>query len=142
MGISTDTLTAIGAWAAFFSLVWMALVGEAVGPLVWRWWRARRARQEEGQAEQPVELEVRGLAEMGRQLETAVGNLAAAVREAAEQGRDAARQAREEGERAHRANIEVLEDLRELLLIDAEVNLEAWTFEMARQRQRQAPSSS
>ncbi|KAH7046820.1 hypothetical protein B0J12DRAFT_756915 [Macrophomina phaseolina] len=51
MGISVDTLTALGAWMTFFSFLWVALVGAPVGPLVLRLWRARRAGQEE---EQPV----------------------------------------------------------------------------------------
>ncbi|KAF4311747.1 hypothetical protein GTA08_BOTSDO12625 [Botryosphaeria dothidea] len=112
MGISNEALTTIGVPVTVISFAWMALVGEAVGPLVWRLWKARRVGQEE---EQPVVQEVEP--EWPRALRKEI----TAVRE----------------EREERME-ETLEDLRELLLIASEAAVETLHF----QQRTELPSSS
>lgn len=129
MGISVDTLTALGLWMTFcFSVVWMAVVGEAVGPLVLRLWRARRARQEEEarrareQEEQPLQPVVQQEGEpawMGA-LRASIMNMESAIAE----------------------NTRILQDLRELQLIASEAAVETLDFQQTTELHRRQASSS
>lgn len=163
MGISNEALTTIGVAVTVISLAWMALVGEAVGPLVWRLWKARRAGQEE---EQPVVLPVmrevepewsktlreeitaareereKKLEERVERAERAEERVERAERvERVERAEERAKRAEEKAKRAEEREErmeETLEDLRELLLITSEAAVETLHF----QQRTELPSSS
>lgn len=131
MGISNEALTTIGVAVTVISLAWMALVGEAVGPLVWRLWKARRAGQEE---EQPVVLPV--MQEVEPEWSKTLREEITAAREEREKKLEErverAERAEERVERAEEREErmeETLEDLRELLLITSEAAVETLHFQ-------------
>lgn len=136
MGISNEALTTIGVAVTVISLAWMALVGEAVGPLVWRLWKARRAGQEE---EQPVVLPV--MREVEPEWSKTLREEITAAREEREKKLEErverAERAEERVERAEERE-ERMEDLRELLLITSEAAVETLHF----QQRMELPSSS